>query len=135
MRSSLPFLVGSNAPVGALFAVALVKPWPFGIGELIHTAADGKIEYRWYGNGGVDVGLPFKKGWREPNGATYYSDSQVETRDQPYYGTDLEINQGDILCHSFKLTAAGHLPTSVLNFIRGHADTWYGKGNTTAERK
>ena len=60
MKSSLPFMVGSNAPIGALFAVALIEPWPFGIGEIIHTAANGNVSYRCYGNGGVGISLPFR---------------------------------------------------------------------------
>ena len=127
MKSSLPFMVGSNAPVGALFAVALLKPWPLGIGEVLHTDAEGKIAYRWYGNGGTGLTLPFRKGWTKRDSTIYYSSNKDGSEDQPYYGTDLEVNQRDILCHSFQLTTAGHLPTPVINFIRNHADTWYGK--------
>ena len=126
MNTSLPFMVGSNAPVGALFAIALVR-WLFGIGELIHTAADGKVEYRWYGNGGAGLTLPFRKGWTKTNGEIYYSDTQITAKDQPYYGRDVDITQKDILCHSFQLTTAGHVPAVVLNFIKNHADTWHGK--------
>ena len=46
-----------------------------------------KVEYRWYGNGGTGLTLPFKKGWTEPNGTVYYSNSQSGPKDQPYYET------------------------------------------------
>ena len=135
MKSSLPFMVGSNAPVGALFAVALLKPWPLGIGEVIHTAADGKVEYRWYGNGGTGLKLPFRKGWTQPNGTIYYSNDQGGPKDQPYYGTELEVYQRDILCHSFSLTAGGHIPQLLINFIKNHNDTWYGKEDKKGTRE
>ena len=96
---------------------------------------DGKIEYRWHGNGGTGLALPFKKGWTEPSGRIYYNDNQIGPQDQPYYGTDLEVNQRDILCHSFKLTAGGHLPQHIINFIKNHTDTWYGKEDKMGTRK
>jgi hypothetical protein len=46
MKSSLPFMVGSNAPMGTLFAVALIKPWLFEMGELIHTV---QMVWQWRG--------------------------------------------------------------------------------------
>ena len=120
--------------MGALFTVALIKPWLFGIGELIHTAANGNVSHKWYGNGGVGILLPFRKGWVGTSNTIYFSDTQVGAKDQPYYGTDVEINQKDILCHSFTLTATGHVPVVVMNFIKNHADTWHGKNPIVTDK-
>ena len=126
VQAGAEYLTGTHAPDDALFLVALDPPWPFGIGKVVSTGKYNRIKCWWYGNDDSNnVNKPYKKGWRDGRGKTYYADEPAKPTHKPFYETRFIIKQSDLLCHSFALGPEGKIPASVIKAAKDSEDVWW----------
>jgi hypothetical protein len=127
-----PFKVGTWCAEGNLFIVPLQPPWPFGVGKVLRANDDGTILFQWYRTTGHQATAPYSPMWWDGKKG-YHAKEAKKSGHEPYTGVEMdeawnmEITQGLIAIHSFKLTPAGRLPKPVQDECRTNADIWWPK--------
>ena len=121
---------GEWVPNGALVIVPLERPYPFGVAKLLDCDNEGNMTLQWLGNNADNVNKDFLPGWKphsRKRGKPYYSSTARHSKDKPYTTQDdgINMNQRDVLMHSFELTSNSRLPAPLVRAIARHPYVWW----------
>ena len=120
---------------GELVLIPLNDPVPFGLARVLDCDANGNLKLQWMANDDDNPHGTFKPGWTPRGAVKPYFDNEKRAKTHREYTAALdaiEINQRDVVIHSFKLTDDQRLPKAILEAVSAHDCIWWTKAENQA---